>query len=314
MKELEIFLIKVKDIIAYTYSVEYNKQVRPYFPARKYPFEYKMLEYILKYTKNIYLGNIKRDTLEKELKQISMTPIGQKMINSLTFYSHKRGSSFDNKICKYTMFRLKIIASNLSEDSYKDAYRIKKKLFCMTESDRGLYAVLFAKNLDVYLNKIFMDILNLENLGWSSFYLKEDVSKFVQNVFDYFALFNIDLLPVISKGCELDMRHFDYIRFRNNKFIIQTIGAGNCTWVLGNNEKKVCILNILHDLIGDGKASHASKILKAAIKAGVITKPTYTQIKKEFPNIGNESGYNNQMLKKHRDEEIEPIMIFFKDV
>ena len=48
MKELEIFLIKVKDIIAYTYSVEYNKQVRPYFPARKYPFEYKMLEYILK--------------------------------------------------------------------------------------------------------------------------------------------------------------------------------------------------------------------------------------------------------------------------
>ena len=103
MKELEIFLIKVKDIIAYTYSVEYNKQVRPYFPARKYPFEYKMLEYILKYTKNIYLGNIKRDTLEKELKQISMTPIGQKMINSLTFYSHKRGSSFDNKICKYTM-------------------------------------------------------------------------------------------------------------------------------------------------------------------------------------------------------------------
>ena len=53
MKELEIFLIKVKDIIAYTYSVEYNKQVRPYFPARKYPFEYKMLEYILKYTKNI---------------------------------------------------------------------------------------------------------------------------------------------------------------------------------------------------------------------------------------------------------------------
>jgi len=34
----------------------------------------------------------------------------------------------------------------------------------------------------------------------------------------------------------------------------------------------------------------------------------------EFPNIGNESGYNNQMSKKHRDEEIEPIMIFFKDV
>ncbi len=49
MKELEIFLIKVKDIIAYTYSVEYNKQVRPYFPARKYPFEYKEEVYTTAY-------------------------------------------------------------------------------------------------------------------------------------------------------------------------------------------------------------------------------------------------------------------------
>ena len=56
------------------------------------------------------------------------------------------------------------------------------------------------------------------------------------------------------------------------------------------------------------------KILKAAIKAGAIIKPTYTQIIKEFPNIGAESGYNNQMSKKDRDEEINPLMVFFWNI
>ena len=35
---------------------------------------------------------------------------------------------------------------------------------------------------------------------------------------------------------------------------------------------------------------------------------------KEFPNIGAESGYNNQMSKKDRDEEINPLMAFFWNI
>lgn len=109
---------------------------------------------------------------------------------------------------------------------------------------------------------------------------------------------------------QLDKTNNDLTNIPTNK----NQPSNNNIWILGDNKRKENTLKILHNLIQNGKAAHASKILKAAIKAGAIIKPTYTQIIKEFPNIGAESGYNNQMSKKDRDEEINPLMAFFWNI
>lgn len=55
-------------------------------------------------------------------------------------------------------------------------------------------------------------------------------------------------------------------------------------------------LNRLHQLLDDGKKGKGlALIITASINLGWITKPTFTQLQKEFGNIGNKSGYNKYM-------------------
>lgn len=54
-------------------------------------------------------------------------------------------------------------------------------------------------------------------------------------------------------------------------------------------------LKQLHELINGRKGKDVCLIVKASMQLGWITKPTFSQLQKEFGNIGNKSGYNKYM-------------------
>ena len=69
-----------------------------------------------------------------------------------------------------------------------------------------------------------------------------------------------------------------------------------------NGEK----LKMLHTKLDGKKGKDVSLIILAAIKKGWLTKPTYTQVKNEFKDIGCKTGYNKYLNENlFTKEEIE---------
>lgn len=65
-------------------------------------------------------------------------------------------------------------------------------------------------------------------------------------------------------------------------------------------------LKILHTKLNGKKGKDVSLIILAAIKKGWLTKPTYTQVKNEFKDIGCKTGYNKYLNEnRFTKEEIE---------
>lgn len=84
-------------------------------------------------------------------------------------------------------------------------------------------------------------------------------------------------------------------------------------------DKMICedvdkMLSKLHQLMNGRKGKEAALIIKASIKAGIMTKPTFKQVSDEFGDIGNPSGYNKYMGREiFSDMEIEAIMEKLKE-
>lgn len=73
--------------------------------------------------------------------------------------------------------------------------------------------------------------------------------------------------------------------------------------------KKQVVTSAIHQLIDGKKASKAYIILAAAVKAGLITKPSYAAVVEEFGNLGAESDFNKKMgTGGFTREELEPII------
>ena len=69
-----------------------------------------------------------------------------------------------------------------------------------------------------------------------------------------------------------------------------------------NGEK----LQKIHITINGKKGKDAALIILACIKKGWLSKPTYTQVKNEFGDIGSKTGYNKYLCeKKFTKEELE---------
>ena len=65
-------------------------------------------------------------------------------------------------------------------------------------------------------------------------------------------------------------------------------------------------LKMLHTKLNGKKGKDVSLIMLAAIKIGWLTKPTYTQVKNEFKDIGCKTGYNKYLNEnRFTKEEIE---------
>ncbi len=68
-------------------------------------------------------------------------------------------------------------------------------------------------------------------------------------------------------------------------------------------------LKKIHSLIDGRKGKDVALVIKASIQLGWIRKPTFLQVKNEFGDIGNKSGYNTQMSKRQDDTEIDGIKV-----
>lgn len=69
------------------------------------------------------------------------------------------------------------------------------------------------------------------------------------------------------------------------------------------------LIKKLHSLIDGKKGKDLCLYIVACIKLGKLTKPTYTQVKNEFGDIGNKAGYNRYMdEQKFTNIELEGAM------
>lgn len=62
--------------------------------------------------------------------------------------------------------------------------------------------------------------------------------------------------------------------------------------LIGDEAKKKQTLERLHKLIDGRKGVSVALAIRKAVEGGLITKPTFRQVKAEFGDIGAESGYN----------------------
>lgn len=71
----------------------------------------------------------------------------------------------------------------------------------------------------------------------------------------------------------------------------------------------------LKSLIGDKKGSDAYIILAAAVKAGIITRPSYNAVEEEFGHLGASSGFNAKMADRgFTAAELKPIIEQLKNL
>ena len=71
------------------------------------------------------------------------------------------------------------------------------------------------------------------------------------------------------------------------------------------------LLALLHKLIDGRKGKFVAIVIKVCCDCGItMAKPTYTQVKKEFGDIGDKSGYNAYMTDgKIKEDEKKPVSV-----
>jgi hypothetical protein len=171
-----------------------------------------------------------------------------------------------------------------------------------------------------YLKYIKTRLNNKEQFNiWASGSPILDNSK-IPNVFDRIdgLIYEIENLSKIdqNRNSESKMAVNEFVKCKKNIEIDKTVSQQEQSQKtgIGTNftdrivSHDVDVVEILRQPMAGKKGRNAALIIQAAIKKGLITKPTYTEIVNEFGNIGNKSGYNKYMRYKFTDEELAPIM------
>ena len=77
------------------------------------------------------------------------------------------------------------------------------------------------------------------------------------------------------------------------------------SYLLGDDAQKASSLKAFHTLLQDKSGKDAVLIIKAGVKAGKITKPTYTPVIKEFGDIGSQQNFDKYMNNNNAFTDIE---------
>lgn len=122
------------------------------------------------------------------------------------------------------------------EDKYKNVidcvdfeYSVKcisllneKLLSLNTQENRIFFAKAFAKELDARVSNTFSDTEFLRSIGYAVRLFERDVNDFIGDIIDSFAIFEIDLVPLLQKKSDFEGLLGSYNRFRDEKFILET--------------------------------------------------------------------------------------------
>lgn len=75
-------------------------------------------------------------------------------------------------------------------------------------------------------------------------------------------------------------------------------------------DRRSVVLRRLHSLTDGKRGKEVAMVMRAAMAAGVITRPSYGDVAAEFGDIGNRAGYNRYMNYQFFDDELSPLIAF----
>lgn len=190
---------------------------------------------------------------------------------------------------KANIFRSWLL-SVIEDDKYSFGY-----IYCFLGQDKNrenkaiIYQCVFPENEIEYAIDFDIDKLKEEFDGITDAKHKYEYIDSKLNESNTY-IYDGDLKSRFNNICELYLNSIakKIVLFGSgdtNKEHSKDIRSNEYCWIVGDGEQKQKVLDILHRGIGNSTAKDACKWIRAAIKAGVITKPTYTAISKEFPSI-----------------------------
>ncbi len=71
---------------------------------------------------------------------------------------------------------------------------------------------------------------------------------------------------------------------------------------------KTAIMQQLHQLIDGHRGKDVAKVVRAAMTAALISRPTFSQMVQEFGDIGNRAGFHRYMAYEFFDHELQPLV------
>lgn len=88
-----------------------------------------------------------------------------------------------------------------------------------TQDNRLFFAKIVARELDARVSNTFSDTEFLRSIGYAVRLFERDVNDLINDIVNSFAIFDIDLVPLLQEKSDFDGFLGSYNRFRDEKFI-----------------------------------------------------------------------------------------------
>lgn len=207
MKELDIFFNAIDDTLSYTWDLNYGK-AKLSFWGRIHKkqcqcaidFQKQVLKTTVKYRllekdKNANIQEI-RDCENKEMEQLGESiSIKVRVIMGLSL--QKRWLT--TFICNEALYENKFISPINDSIIDEGIEAVRERLLSLDETSRKLYLNNICLELDLNLLSAYYGIETLEKSGWEKFYIVGNICNYLSLLFELFALFDIDLFPIIKE-------------------------------------------------------------------------------------------------------------------
>lgn len=139
-----------------------------------------------------------------------------------------------------------------------------------------------------------------EQIGWEE--IAENYDRWRNTIIFHLSKCLPDGVAVNFDGKKYVVTEADSKKRKFNDEAVKT-SFKECLWV----EDKDDLLAMLHKMIDGKKGKVVANIISVCMENGLMEKPTYTQVKEEFGEIGNKSGYNKYMALGMDFKEKKPI-------
>lgn len=170
--------------------------------------------------------------------------------------------------------------------------------------------------LEVYVNEILQTYCYNKEVEEANFKPEQIGGEYVQiaDIYDRWRNTIVyRLSECLPEGAALMYDYKKYVMFPPKNKIDKKENKGKGTRDISFVDSllvadKKGLLSLLHKLIDGRKGKYVAKVIKACYDSGLMEKPTYTQVKNEFGDIGDKSGYNKYVGCKYEDAELKPIV------
>lgn len=126
------------------------------------------------------------------------------------------------------------------------------------------------------------------------------VGEVLSDICEICTLFSVSL----TENLEAALLRFRALSGVNYKKDQESKGKDNTLFescILINDKEQ--LLEKLHKLIDGKKGKFVANVIKVCCDVGIIVRPTYTQVRNEFGDIGDKSGYNKYISYGYNDAD-----------